>query len=78
MKQLPFYFDEDAVFWEILEKTELLQDDVSIALLAYAYTIRRSEDRDEIWQKLNEAYKAFRRSMRNLSREDYIEMFHLR
>jgi hypothetical protein len=58
MKQLPFYFDEDTVFWEILEKTELLQDDVSMALLAYAYTIRRSEDRDEIWQKLNEAYRA--------------------
>ena len=77
MKQLPFYFDENAVFWEILEKTELLHEDVSTALLAYAYMIRRSEDKDEVWQKLNEAHKAFRRSISHLKREDYIKIFHL-
>ena len=76
MKQLPFYFGEDDVFWKILEKTELLESDVRSALLAYAYTIRR--DRDEVWEKLNEAYKAFRRLGLNLSRKDMEEMYHLR
>ena len=74
----PFEFEEDDILWDIVKRYGMTPNEVRTAVLAWAYTVARERDRDETWEKLNEAYKAFNRIGRNLDRNKMKEMYHLK
>lgn len=73
----PFDFPEDDVVWEIVKKYKLLQSGVREAVLAWAYTYARDKEKGETWDKLNQAFKAFRRETLNVDKDKFREIYHL-
>jgi len=74
----PFEFDEDDILWDIVRKYGMTPSEIRTAVLAWAYTVAREKDRDETWEKLNEAYKAFNRVGVNVDPEKMKETYHLK
>ena len=73
----PFNFEDEDILWDIVKKTGMTPNEVRTAVLAWAYTVARERDRDETWEKLNEACRAFNRDMINVDRKKMKEKYHL-
>jgi hypothetical protein len=73
----PFEFEKSDVLWDIIKKYGMTPREIREAILAWAYTVAREQERDETWEKLNEAFISFNDEMRNVDSEKMRKIYHL-
>jgi hypothetical protein len=73
----PFEFEKTDVLWDIIKKYGMTPSEIREAILAWAYTVARERERGETWEKLNEAFKSFKREMVNVGSDKMRQIYDL-
>jgi len=72
-----FDFEKEDPIWDIMKKYGITSDEVRRSILAWAYTIAKERERDEVWNALNEGFKSFRRKMTNVNEQELRRIYTL-
>ena len=70
-------FEEDDPIWDIIKRYELTSDDVKQAILAWAYTFAKADEKDDVSIALNNGFKLFRRKMMNVDKEELKRIYEI-
>ena len=73
----PFEFEEDDVLWDILKKYSPTSTEMRQAVLSWLYVVARDNERGDTWEKLNDAYRSYRREMRGVDKNKMKEIYNL-
>ena len=72
-----FDFEKGDPIWDIIKKYGITSNEVRQAILAWAYTVAKETERDEVWNALNEGFKLFRRKMTNVNEQELRRIYDL-
>lgn len=72
-----FDFEKGDPIWDIIKKYEITSNMVRQAILAWAYTMAKEGERDEVWNALNEGFREFRHKMRNVNEQELRRIYNL-
>lgn len=73
-----FDFEEGDPIYDIIRKYGITSTDVRQAILAWAYTMAKEDERDEVGNALNEGFKLFRRKMRKVDKEELMRIYRIK
>lgn len=70
-----FDFEDRDPIWDIIRKYGIASDEIRQAILAWAYTIVKQDERDEVFEALNEGFGSFRRRMVNVDEQELRKIY---
>ena len=70
-------FEEDDPIWDIIRRYGITSNEIRQAILAWAYTIARQNERDEVWNVLNEGFRLLRRRMMGIDPQELRRIYHV-
>ena len=72
-----FDFEEKDPIWDIIKKYEITSSEIRQAILAWAYTIAKQDERDEVFEALNEGFTLFGHRMKNVDEQELRKIYRI-
>lgn len=70
-------FEKKNLILEIVKKYGITPNEVRLAILAFAYTLAREKERDEVYVALDECFRLFSRKMMGMKLQEFRKIYKL-
>jgi len=75
LKRIYLELEDDDPLLDVIKKYGITQSEIETAISAWAYTIAREDERDKVWEALNNGFRLFEQRMMKVDVQKFREIF---